>query len=157
MLSIFPPKILSHTSCHPFNSHICLAIKTEKVNGKNFIILCNVKNNPKLINLPLECRAIKYVCNYQNIQVTKGCSSFRNVFWYLQFSNKMNKKKFDFTTIVPPQVFLYLFWENLRHQKDISKLTYLYPEILKVILCNRYSYYYLVQMREKRVWGRSRV
>ena len=40
-------------------------------------------------------------------------------------------KKFDFTTKVP-QVelfFSFVFWENWRHQKDISKLTDLYLQI----------------------------
>ena len=36
-------------------------------------------------------------------------------------------KKFDFTTMVPQvELFSFVFWENWRHQKDISKLTDLY-------------------------------
>ena len=48
-------------------------------------------------------------------------------FWSFQFSQKTNKK-FNFTTTMVPQVelFSFYFWENWRHQKDISKLTDLY-------------------------------
>ena len=35
-----------------------------------------------------------------------------------------NEQKFDFTTMVPQvELFSFVFWENWRHQKDISKLT----------------------------------
>ena len=39
-------------------------------------------------------------------------------------SHKKQTKKFDFITMVPKVKFIsFIFWENLRHQKDISKLT----------------------------------
>ena len=39
-------------------------------------------------------------------------------------SPKKHMIKFDFTTMVPQvELFLFIFWENWRHQKDISKLT----------------------------------
>ena len=42
-------------------------------------------------------------------------------------SPKKQTKKFDFTTMVPQvELFSFVFWENWRHQKDISKLTDLY-------------------------------
>ena len=45
---------------------------------------------------------------------------------YLQFSQKTNEK-FDFTTMVPQvELFSFVLWENVRKQKDISKLTDLY-------------------------------
>ena len=42
-------------------------------------------------------------------------------------SPKKKMKKNDFTTMVPQvELFSFIFWENWRHQKDISKLTDLY-------------------------------
>ena len=42
-------------------------------------------------------------------------------------SPKKQTKKIDFTTMAPQvELFLFVFWENCRHQKDISKLTDLY-------------------------------
>ena len=39
-------------------------------------------------------------------------------------SPKKRTKKFNFTTMVPQvELFSFVFWENWRHQKDISKLT----------------------------------
>ena len=39
-------------------------------------------------------------------------------------SPKKQMKKFDFTTMVPQiELFLFVFWEKWRHQKDILKLT----------------------------------
>ena len=39
-------------------------------------------------------------------------------------SPKKRTKKFDFTTMVPQvELFSFVFWENSRYQKDISKLT----------------------------------
>ena len=39
-------------------------------------------------------------------------------------SPKKRMKKFNFTTMVPQvDLFSFMFWENRRHQKDISKLT----------------------------------
>ena len=52
-------------------------------------------------------------------------------FWYLHAPQK-RRKTFDFTTMVPQvELFSFVFWENWRHQKDISKLTDLY-------YCTRY-------------------
>ena len=52
-------------------------------------------------------------------------------FWYLQFSQKVNKE-FDFTTMVHQgQLFSFDFWENWRQQKDISKLTDLWGSLLE--------------------------
>ena len=42
-------------------------------------------------------------------------------------SSQKRMSKFDITTMVPQvELFLFVFWENWRHQKDISKLTDLY-------------------------------
>ena len=39
-------------------------------------------------------------------------------------SLKKQRKKFDFTTMVPQvELFSLVFWENRRYKKDISKLT----------------------------------
>ena len=45
-------------------------------------------------------------------------------------SPKKRTKKFDFTTMVPQvELFSFVFWENWRHQKEISKLIDLYQSI----------------------------
>ena len=42
-------------------------------------------------------------------------------------SPKNQQKKFDFTIMVPQvELFSFVLWENVRKQKDISKLTDLY-------------------------------
>ena len=38
-------------------------------------------------------------------------------------SPKKLTKKFDYSMVSLVELFLFVFWENSRHQKDISKLT----------------------------------
>ena len=53
-------------------------------------------------------------------QVSKGQEMS---FCYPQFSQKTNKW-FNFTTMVPQvELFSFVFWENWRHLKEVSKLT----------------------------------
>jgi hypothetical protein len=50
-------------------------------------------------------------------------------------SPKKRRKKLNFTTMVPQvKLFLFVFLENWRHQKDISKLTDLWPYFKCLIL-----------------------
>ena len=62
---------------------------------------------------------------YLRIFYTKGQFIFKCLFgMYLQFFPKKRTKKFDSTTMVSQvELFSFVFWENWRHQKDISKLT----------------------------------
>ena len=43
-------------------------------------------------------------------------------FWYLQLSQKQTKNSIT-TMLLQTEMFSFVFWENWRHQKDISKLT----------------------------------
>ena len=56
----------------------------------------------------------------------KGQLISKCLFGIFNFPKKQTKQ-LDFTTMVPQvELFLFIFWENWRHQKDISKLTDLY-------------------------------
>ena len=58
-----------------------------------------------------------YYCLDKGQLISKGLFGILN-------SPKKQTKKIDFTTMVPHvKLFLFIFWENWKHQKDISKLT----------------------------------
>ena len=48
---------------------------------------------------------------------------FKMSFWCLPFSQKMEENNWTRGTIVVKSDFLFVFWENRRYQKVISKLT----------------------------------
>ena len=59
---------------------------------------------------------------------------------YPQFSQKNERKKFDFATVISQvDLFLFIFWEKLKHQKDISKLTDLSLSMGKLFIANLLS------------------
>ena len=61
--------------------------------------------------------------SWKNTQIGKG-QLLSKCLGSIFDSPKKRTKKFDFTTKVPQvELFSFIFWENWRHQKDISKLT----------------------------------
>ena len=68
------------------------------------------------LNLPPNLVPFFYV-SFKGQLISKCLSCIFN-------SPKKQMKKFNFTTMVPQiELFSFVFWENWRHQKDISKLT----------------------------------
>jgi hypothetical protein len=66
-------------------------------------------------NLPPSLTLLSYF-------TTKGQLILKCLFDFFNSPEKWTKK-FDFTTMVPQvELFSFIFWENWRHQKDISKL-----------------------------------
>ena len=76
------------------------------------------------------------LCQHSNVQLTaKGqLRNFEMYFLVLQFSQKANEKIRLYCYGTSSQLFSFVFWENWRHQKYISKLSDLPSSRLKTCL-----------------------
>ena len=71
----------------------------------------------------LNCTLVSSVLDGPCKQLPKGQLISKCIFGIF-ISPKKRTKKFDFTTMVPQvELFSFVFRENWKHQKDISKLT----------------------------------
>ena len=111
----------------------CLILKQKKY--QYVLFYCHLLNLLLLVSyqsFPLEIQI--RISNFEWTLDTKG-GLVSICLWYLQFFEK-RMKKIDFTTKVPQvELFSFIFWDNWGRQKDISKLTDLYPPHPFVIDC----------------------
>ena len=87
------------------------------------LYICSIANSCLSFDFLSESYDRMYYEVYGNFKVQLISKCFFGVF----SSPKKLTKKFDLTTMVPQvKLFSFIFWENWRHKKDISKFTDLY-------------------------------